>query len=274
MDLCTNPIAGTGDRDMDGNCGREFVVAAAAAGDASVTRYAVAGMTCGACARHVEAALESLPGVLAAHVDFTAGSAVIEADGAPPSFEAMRQVVSSAGYTLDYGSEQARHRDFPVQPIVLGVLALAGLLTVYLGLITLAQSWSHAVEQLSEDRWFVAAISIGFGTQVGLFAYLRWLHGTAAAGGVAASTGTSTAAMLACCAHHLTDILPMIGVAGVAVFLNVYKTPFLWLGIVMNVFGIAYMAWQIRRQCSTVRAAGSGPRVAPSTTDSSSVLGH
>jgi hypothetical protein len=69
-----------------------------------------------------------------------------------------------------------------------------------------------------------------------------------AAGAVAASTGTSTAAMLACCAHHLTDILPVIGLSGAAVFVNQYKTPFLWLGIAMNAVGIGYMLWQIHRQ--------------------------
>ena len=29
---------------------------------------------------------------------------------------------------------------------------------------------------------------------------------------------------------------------------NVYKTPLLWLGIVMNLFGIAYSLWKTRRQ--------------------------
>ncbi len=53
--------------------------------------------------------------------------------------------------------------------------------------------------------------------------------------------------MLACCAHHLSDVLPIIGVSGAAVFLNQYKTPFLALGVVMNVLGIAYLLWKVRR---------------------------
>jgi hypothetical protein len=117
-----------------------------------------------------------------------------------------------------------------------------------LGVITLAQDWSHALQQLADDRWFVAAITAGFGTQIGLFAYLRGLHVYAAAGGVAASTGTSTAAMLACCAHHLTDVLPILGLSSAAIFLDLYKTPLLWLGIGMNLVGIAYMLRKIREQ--------------------------
>jgi YHS domain-containing protein len=135
-----------------------------------------------------------------------------------------------------------------LRPIAFGQLAVLGLLTFYLGIITLAQGWTHALEQLVEDRWFVGAIASGFGTQLGLFTYLKGLHAQAAAGGVAASTGASTTAMLACCAHHLADILPIVGLSGAAIFLNAYKTPLLWLGILMNLIGIVYLLRKIRQQ--------------------------
>jgi len=125
---------------------------------------------------------------------------------------------------------------------------MLGLLILYLGIITLAQGWAHASAQLLDDRNFIAAIVLGFGTQVGLYIYLRGLHAHTAVGGVAASTGTSTAAMLACCAHHLADALPIVGVAGAAVFLNTYKTPLLWLSIAMNLAGVAYLLWNIQQQ--------------------------
>lgn len=139
-----------------------------------------------------------------------------------------------------------------VRPIIFGLLAALGLLTFYLGTITLAQGWVHAIEQLTVDRLFVGAIMAGFGTQVGLYTYLRGMHLHATAGGVAASTGTSTVAMLACCAHHLTEVFAVLGLSGAAIFLNAYKTPLLWLGIVMNLFGIIYLLWKIRQQQSRV----------------------
>jgi YHS domain-containing protein len=148
-----------------------------------------------------------------------------------------------------------------LRPVTFGLLAILGLLTFYLGIISLAQGWEHAIEQLADDRWFVGAIAAGFGTQIGLFAYLRGLHTHAAAGGVAASTGTSTAAMLACCAHHLADILPIVGLSGAAIFLNAYKTPLLWLGILMNLAGIVYLLRNIYQQrqiaCQTPLATRS-----------------
>jgi len=135
-----------------------------------------------------------------------------------------------------------------VRPIIFGLLAALGLLAFYLGTITLAQGWGHAIEQLSIDDWFVGAIVVGFGTQVGLYTYLRGMHLHAIAGGVAASTGTSTVAMLACCAHHLTEVFAIFGLSGAAIFLNAYKAPLLWLGIAMNLFGIVYLLWKIRQQ--------------------------
>ena len=54
--------------------------------------------------------------------------------------------------------------------------------------------------------------------------------------------------MLACCAHHLVDVLPIIGLSGAAIFLDAYKTPLLWLGIAMNLVGIAYLVRKLRRQ--------------------------
>jgi hypothetical protein len=134
------------------------------------------------------------------------------------------------------------------RPVAFGLLGAGALLALYLGLITLAQGWSHATAQLGIDRWYVAAIVTGFGTQIALFSYLRGLHAHVAAGGMAASTGASTTAMLACCAHHVSDILPVLGLSGAALFLNDYKAELLWLGIAMNAAGIGYLVYQILKQ--------------------------
>jgi hypothetical protein len=160
----------------------------------------------------------------------------------------LRSAVAAAGYTIQPAPGRKLVQRALAQPLVNGPLAALALLGLYLGLITLAQGWDHALEQFEIDRWFVLALAAGFGTQVGLFTYLRALHAGMAGGGVgmAASTGTSTAAMLACCAHHVSDVLPILGVSGAAVFLGAYKTPLLWVGLVMNLVGIAYLVWQLR----------------------------
>ena len=94
--------------------------------------------------------------------------------------------------------------------LAFGALGAAALIGLYLGLVTWAQGADHALELLWGDRIFVGLISAGFGTQVGLFTYLRLLQRAMARESVAlagAGTATSSVSMVACCAHHLADVL-------------------------------------------------------------------
>jgi len=63
-----------------------------------------------------------------------------------------------------------------------------------------------------------------------------------------AGGGTSTVAMVACCAHHVADLLPLLGLSAAASFLAAYKIPFMLIGLAMNVAGIAVILRAIRRE--------------------------
>lgn len=137
-------------------------------------------------------------------------------------------------------------------PTLAGLVGAAGLVGLYLGIVTLAQGWEHAARLLLGDWYLVALIVAGFGVQVGLFTYVRTgmhaRHVDRSAKVLAgAGTGTSTVSMLACCAHHVTDVLPLVGLSGAAVFLNTYRTPLMLLGVATNVVGILVMLRLIRR---------------------------
>lgn len=139
-------------------------------------------------------------------------------------------------------------------PVFWGVTAAILLLLSY-GLVNTvaSRSFPHALSELRRLwPWFLP-LSAGFGTQIGMFVYIRkGLHlvGKAAPGAVAAAgagTGTSTVAMLACCAHHLTEVLSIIGLSGAAIFLVKYQTLFLTIGIVANALGVGIMLRIIRK---------------------------
>jgi hypothetical protein len=124
----------------------------------------------------------------------------------------------------------------------------------------LAQGVAHAVELLSDDRGLVALVGTGFGTQVGLFAYVRSLQRSLARESVAltgAGTATSSVSMVACCAHHLADVMPIVGLSGVAVFLVDYRTPLMLAGLATNAAGIAIMVHEVRRVRRIVGGAAS-----------------
>jgi uncharacterized membrane protein YidH (DUF202 family) len=47
--------------------------------------------------------------------------------------------------------------------------------------------------------------------------------------------------MVACCAHHVTDVLPILGLTAAATFLAQYRTAFMLVGLGMTLVGIAVM---------------------------------
>ncbi len=92
--------------------------------------------------------------------------------------------------------------------------------------------------------WMVPLIT-GFGVQMGLFFYVK--EKTHKAGMHAAvSSGVSTTAMVACCAHHLADVAPFLGISVLGLFLTKYQTVFLLTGIFSNILGILNLARLIK----------------------------
>ncbi len=134
--------------------------------------------------------------------------------------------------------------------ILIGVGAAALLIIVYLGIITLAEDWTHALEQTTELWFWVLALAGGFGIQAGLFSFIRQgirKRRLAATGSVAASGSVSAGSMAACCAHHLSDVLPLLGLSGAAVFLVRYQLFFIIVGVLSNIVGITIMLETIQR---------------------------
>ncbi len=134
--------------------------------------------------------------------------------------------------------------------ILVGAGAAALLIIVYLGIITLAEGLTHALGQTAELWYWVLALAIGFGVQAGLFSFIRQgirERRAAATGSVAASGSVSAGSMAACCAHHLSDVLPLLGLSGVAIFLVRYQLFFIIVGVLSNIVGITIMLETIQR---------------------------
>lgn len=137
----------------------------------------------------------------------------------------------------------------PVGAGLLGSLTMTG---VYLGIVSLAGEPAHALDLFWQDRALVIPILLGFGVQVGLWTLPKTglvLPVHAPAGGVmtAAGGGVSTAAMVACCVHHVTDVLPLVGLSAAATFLANWKVPFMIAGLATNLLGITIMLLTLAR---------------------------
>lgn len=145
----------------------------------------------------------------------------------------------------------AKHKNFLtfLKGFLLGVAGLS--LFYYLTLLAVTKDFGHPVEQFELYQPWMSILILGFGIQVGLYLLLRRgfrlnlsqkKEAKIATGAGGAMSGVS---MAACCAHHVAEITPILGLTGAAFFLTEYQKEFLILGIFANLLGVAYMSWII-----------------------------
>ena len=128
------------------------------------------------------------------------------------------------------------------QHYIFGTIAAAALIAFYLTILTLVNSFEHAISELARMWYFILPLSSGFGTQVGLYFYIKnFIAEKTAAASVAGAGGLSGASMVACCAHHLTDFLPILGLSAFAIFLDKYQLTFILIALFSNFLGVVYM---------------------------------
>ena len=121
-----------------------------------------------------------------------------------------------------------------------GIAASILLTTAYFMIVSVVESFDHAVTTFAQLAYLFLPLIVSFGVQISLFSYARQLskvtHQRSA--NVTTSGGMSTASMILCCAHHLTDVAAFVGLTAVTLFLTTYQPVFLLIGIVSNVLGI------------------------------------
>ena len=146
---------------------------------------------------------------------------------------------------------ESRRFILPVAAGLAGALLLTGL---YFAIVSLAESPSHARQLFWEDRAIVLPIILGFGVQVALYTVLKKrlfvpvAHTGPSGALTGAGGGMSAAAMVACCAHHMTDVLPLVGLTAAATLLAEYRIPFMLIGLGTTITGIVVMSVILLRE--------------------------
>lgn len=144
---------------------------------------------------------------------------------------------------------------WPVGGGLAGVLFVSG---VYFGIVSWAANPQYAFQQLWQDRLIVIPLVLGFGVQMALYIILKKnlfvpVFSTGPSGAVTGVSGTtSTAAMVACCAHHATDVLPILGLTAATTFLAEYRTTFMLVGLGITLLGILFMLYILFRERSKI----------------------
>ncbi len=126
-----------------------------------------------------------------------------------------------------------------------------GLLSFYIIVLTFGNSFDHALSELL-TWWPLLLFQLtGFGIQVGLFLHMRDLSKMgiwrSSATSLAIGGGVSASSMITCCLHHITDVLPIVGLSAIALFLANYQSVFMSLGVLSSIVGTTVMLEQLQR---------------------------
>ena len=126
-------------------------------------------------------------------------------------------------------------------------LSYFGLLVWLMGGVRLAK-----IQLMTFAPW-MSLLALGFSIQLFLFFYERRFALNLAIAcdmhnkQMVTNGVTTTTAMLACCVHHVLEVLPFIGLGVVGMFFGRYQILFLELGIVSNLLGILFMLTNIQK---------------------------
>ena len=121
-----------------------------------------------------------------------------------------------------------------------GVAASLLLTSAYFAVVSYSESFSHAMGTLLATWYLMLPLIAGFGVQIALFSYVRQYSSVASRNpaGVTASGGLSAGSMIACCIHHVTDLVPALGVAALTTALVTFQPLLIAVGLLSNIIGI------------------------------------
>ncbi len=143
-------------------------------------------------------------------------------------------------------------------PFIFG--AIIGMLVILFNILiaSLAEgSFGKGYQVFLTNGIFVYLIPLAVGVQMGLFRYHRnmtaekKLFGSEKVG--ITGSVTSSLTMLACCLHHVSDLLPTVGfILATSSFFIQYKDTIIIIGLLANAAGSAYIARAILKDRSTL----------------------
>lgn len=140
------------------------------------------------------------------------------------------------------------------RPFMIGFGGGLSLLAFYFGVTAAVSGVEFSLAQFGKYWYWIAALAAGFGIQLGLFVHLRALGKRMRSAVLAGSGSGSAVAMVACCAHRIADILPILGATAFAAALGRYQVYLFAAGIAANAAGIAYSL----RHLALMRGHGAG----------------
>lgn len=126
-----------------------------------------------------------------------------------------------------------------------GLLSSILLLVFYVGVNYLSGGADAVYWNFKAYLPYILIIDAGFGLQMALYTHIRQFGERCHA---IAGTPITAGSMVACCLHHVTDLIPFAG-AGIGLFLSGYTELFFMIGSASSIIGVVWML-------STIQSGG------------------
>ena len=132
-----------------------------------------------------------------------------------------------------------------IKPAHAGILSSSALFIFYLAITVAGGSVEHAIWQIKEYWYLLIPLIAGFGIQTYLYSTLKMRLKSQKS--LAVSGGISAGSMVACCSHHVTDLIPFLGITALSTSLTRYIPLFLLFGVLSNLIGITLMLERLQK---------------------------
>ncbi|OLS27972.1 MAG: hypothetical protein HeimC3_01350 [Candidatus Heimdallarchaeota archaeon LC_3] len=144
-------------------------------------------------------------------------------------------------------------------PVIFGVSIALLTIFINISIVSIAEgSLREGIEIILENGIFVLLVPLAVGIQMFLFRYHRNLvkkyrYDKSEKIGVTGSV-TSSGAMILCCLHHITDLLPTFGfLITMTTFLSEYNDIFIIFGLLINFLVSIYILRAIIKDYSILK---------------------
>jgi protein-S-isoprenylcysteine O-methyltransferase Ste14 len=129
------------------------------------------------------------------------------------------------------------------------IVSAISLLIIYMVVLSIGHSLTHATLEILK-WWPLLIIQLtGLGLQTSMYLFMRdrqsLSHSIRSASSLTVSGGISSSTMVACCLHHVTDILPIIGFSAITLLLSSYQYVFMSIGALSNIIGFVIVLKQM-----------------------------
>lgn len=134
-----------------------------------------------------------------------------------------------------------------------GVAGVLGMAALYAGVLLGTSGPEHLADQWASYWAVLVSLWVLFGLQVALLIDMRRASSRGLRAADAAAAGTTAVGMLACCAHHVAELLPLVASVGIAAALVAWQPWILAGALLLSIVGTVatFRRWHLVRGQAT-----------------------